>query len=316
VSRQRRQRLEAFIHPLVDLDCFSSKQAKAHCSGTPPAHVSRLLQQLVRDGLLRESKLDGTLVYQWQQNKPLIHEAMRWIDRQVCETRGVASLTRSRSRERLLRCGANSLSDAELVSVLVRVALATEPAMDVGQRIAAQFSFHWRELADATLDELREIAPAITRSSYLQIMAGIELGRRIALADRPYESMEGITSTDQAIEFCRQAFRRLAVDGVQEEFHLVTLDTKHKPIGTHQVTVGTLDAALVHPREVFRPAIRHSAAAVLLVHNHPSGDPKPSREDQLVTQQLTEAGKLLGIQVLDHIVVARNGCVSVRELAS
>ncbi|MDG2222828.1 MAG: DNA repair protein RadC [Rubripirellula sp.] len=315
MSRQRRQRLEAVIHPLVDLDCFSSEQAKAHCSGTSPSHVSRLLRQLVRDGLLRESKLGGNTVYQWQRSKPPMQEARRWIDRQVCEARSVAP-PRSRVRERLLRCGANSLSDAELLSVLVRVALTTEPAMEVGQRIANQFSLHWRELADATLGELRDIAPAMTRSSYTQIMAGIELGRRIALADRPYESVEGITSTDQAIEFCRQAFRRLAFDGVQEEFHLVTLDTKHKPIGTHQVTVGTLDAALVHPREVFRPAIRHAAAAVLLVHNHPSGDPKPSREDQLVTQQLTEAGKLLGIQVLDHIVVARSGCVSVRELAS
>ena len=314
MNRQRRQRLEAVIHPLVDLERFSLDEAKAQCTAASPSHVTRLLRQLVRDGLLRESSQAGEIVYQWQRSQPPIEEARRWIDRQVCEARSDATAQRNRIRERLLRCGAKSLSDAELLSILVRVALATEPAMEVGQRIANQFSFHWRELSDATLGELRTIAPAMTPSGYTQIMAGIELGRRIALADRPFESVEGITSTDRAIEFCRHAFRRLAWDGVQEEFHLVTLDTKHKPIGTHQVTVGTLDAALVHPREVFRPAIRHAAAAVLLVHNHPSGDPNPSREDQLVTEQLTEAGKLLGIQVLDHIVVARSGCVSVREL--
>ena len=119
--------------------------------------------------------------------------------------------------------------------------------------------------------------------------------------------------THEAIDYCAHEFARLAADGVQEEFHIVTLDTKHKPIHRHCITRGTLDASLVHPREVFRPAIRDSAAAVLLVHNHPSGDPTPSREDHSVTKQLTEAGKLLGISVLDHIVVARRQCVSIRE---
>jgi DNA repair protein RadC len=145
-------------------------------------------------------------------------------------------------------------------------------------------------------------------------MAGIELGRRIAWIEsnrRPIPRC--ITSTSQAIEYCRHRFIRLASDGLQEQFHVVTLDTKHKPIQNHCITVGTLDASLVHPREVFRPAIRDAASAVLLVHNHPSGDPTPSREDHRVTQQLTEAGKLIGIEVLDHIVVARDDCVSLRE---
>ncbi|GAB5405218.1 MAG: hypothetical protein Aurels2KO_34490 [Aureliella sp.] len=93
------------------------------------------------------------------------------------------------------------------------------------------------------------------------------------------------------------------------------LDTKHRMIGSHQITVGTLDASLVHPREVFRTAIRDSSSSVLLAHNHPSGDPTPSREDINVTARLTEAGKLIGIAVLDHIVLAREGCLSVREYA-
>jgi DNA repair protein RadC len=122
-----------------------------------------------------------------------------------------------------------------------------------------------------------------------------------------------ITSTREAIQYCQAEFAYLASEAVQEEFHIVTLDTKHKPIRTHRITVGTLDASLVHPREVFRPAIRDAASAVILVHNHPSGDPTPSREDRQVTQQLTEAGKLIGITVLDHIVVAKEDAVSLRE---
>jgi len=103
------------------------------------------------------------------------------------------------------------------------------------------------------------------------------------------------------------------MDGRQEQFHIVTLDTKHKPIQTHCITIGTLDASLVHPREVFRPAIRDAASAIVLVHNHPSGDPTPSRQDFCVTDQLTEAGRVLGIAVLDHIVVAGEAGLSIRE---
>jgi len=93
----------------------------------------------------------------------------------------------------------------------------------------------------------------------------------------------------------------------------VTLGTKNQVLDTHQITVGTLDASLVHPREVFRPAIRDAAAFVVLVHNHPSGDPTPSREDRDVTRRLESAGKLLGIDFLDHIAAGRTSAVSVRE---
>ncbi|HBE67715.1 MAG TPA: hypothetical protein DDW52_06155 [Planctomycetaceae bacterium] len=105
----------------------------------------------------------------------------------------------------------------------------------------------------------------------------------------------------------------MITDGLQEEFHVVTLDTKHRMIGSHQITVGTLDASLVHPREVFRRAIRDASSCILLAHNHPSGDHAPSREDIEVTDRLTKAGQVVGINVLDHIVVAREGCVSIRE---
>ena len=94
----------------------------------------------------------------------------------------------------------------------------------------------------------------------------------------------------------------------------MTLDTKNQVIDTHQITVGTLDASLVHPREVFRPAIKDAASSIILLHNHPSGDPTPSPEDHAVTRRLESSGKTLGIDVLDHIVLGRNSAVSIREV--
>jgi DNA repair protein RadC len=105
----------------------------------------------------------------------------------------------------------------------------------------------------------------------------------------------------------------LVSDCLQEEFHTVTLDTKNQVIASHQITVGTLDASLVHPREVFRRAIKDAASSVILVHNHPSGDPTPSREDIAVTDRLCEVGKTIGIDVLDHIVLGKEKCVSIQE---
>jgi len=111
-----------------------------------------------------------------------------------------------------------------------------------------------------------------------------------------------ISNTNEAINLASN-YARDCGETHQERFCILTLDTKHVPISWYRITVGTLDASLVHPREAFRPAILDAAAAILLFHNHPSGDPTPSREDRLVTERLTEAGKIIGIQVLDHIVV-------------
>ena len=109
------------------------------------------------------------------------------------------------------------------------------------------------------------------------------------------------------------AFLATLQDEPSEVFAMLCLTTKHRVIAYHEVSRGTLDATLVHPREVFRPALREAAAAVVLVHNHPSGDPTPSREDQEITERLAAAGELLGIPVLDHVVVAERGYVSLRE---
>ena len=310
---KRRERMLNVVVPLLDLDDFCTDDAKLHCLEAQPAYVTRTITELVQDGVLMPSDIAGVTRYRWTKS-PESFEASVWIDSKIHGLQVKETPEEMRPRERLLRYGAASLSDADLLAILIRVGVPKESAVMGAQRIANRFNGVLHELPRLTPEELKAVSPAATASSYAQIMAGIELGRRIAALenDRAVD-VTRITSTAEAIDYCRRIFRRLAVDGVQEEFHIVTLDTKHKPIHHHNITIGTLDASLVHPREVFRPAIRDSASAILLVHNHPSGDPTPSREDHQVTKRLTEAGTLMGISVLDHIIVARDRCLSIRE---
>jgi DNA repair protein RadC len=116
-----------------------------------------------------------------------------------------------------------------------------------------------------------------------------------------------------AVSFCRRRFARLAEDAKREEFWVVCLDTKLQVCSARAVSVGLLNQSLVGPREVFRLAIKENAAAVILVHNHPSGDPTPSREDLSVTERLEKVAQTIGIQMLDHVIVARHGCLSIQE---
>lgn len=141
-----------------------------------------------------------------------------------------------------------------------------------------------------------------------RVLASLELGRRLAretTVDRPR-----IQGPSDVYELCAPALRDLR----QEEFRILLLNTQHTVLRELVITRGTLDASVVHPREVFREAISESAAAVILVHNHPSGDPAPSREDSEVTEQLAAAGRLVGIPVLDHVVVGDGRYVSFVEM--
>jgi len=122
-----------------------------------------------------------------------------------------------------------------------------------------------------------------------------------------------LSDEKDTIRFCEEHFKALIQRGLQEELHVLTLNAAHCVIRSHQVTVGLLNMTQVHPREVFRPAILDSAASIILVHNHPSGNPAPSAQDFKVTSEIKSAGKLIGIKLLDHIVVARTGCISLIE---
>ena len=200
----------------------------------------------------------------------------------------------------------------ELVAILIRSGRPGESAIDAGEKIARHYHERLADLPDAGRGELKTISHAVEVTAYCQIMAGIELGRRVAQVATDRKPTR-ILSSSEAIQFCETALARLMMDGKQEEFHIVTLDTKNQVIATHQITVGTLDASLVHPREVFRAAIKDAASSIILVHNHPSGDPTPSREDLAVTKRLEEAGETIGINVLDHIVLGAFQSISIRE---
>ena len=170
-----------------------------------------------------------------------------------------------------------------------------------------------KKLADAGEAEIREVCSRMTPDAVQRLLAGVEIGLRIAELQPEYCPESRITSPATAIRFCQHQFRRLAREGKQEEFWAVTLSTKNQPIDCHQITVGTLRNSLVHPREVFRPAIRDAANCILVMHNHPSGDPTPSDQDISVTERLEQAAEIVGIPLIDHIVVAGERAISVQE---
>jgi DNA repair protein RadC len=149
--------------------------------------------------------------------------------------------------------------------------------------------------------------PGLGPAKSASLRAAIELAWRIV--DEPLELGQPIRSPADVQRHFRRSLRVLQ----QESFHVLLLDGRHRLIRAEEVSVGTLTASLVHPREVFRDAIRSAAAAIVLVHNHPSGDPSPSAEDRSVTERLRSAGALLGIRVLDHVIVADSGYFSFRE---
>lgn len=173
-----------------------------------------------------------------------------------------------------------------------------------------------KKLSEAGAAEIQAICKGMTDDAVNRLMAGMEIGLRIAELSSAYEPGTRITNPATAIRFCLQQFSRLARDGKQEEFWMVSLNTKNVPIDCHQITVGTLRNSLVHPREVFRPAIRDAANCIIVVHNHPSGDPTPSDQDISVTERLEQTAEVVGIPLIDHIVVAGDKALSIQEWRS
>lgn len=166
------------------------------------------------------------------------------------------------------------------------------------------------DIAKLSIDDM--LARGIKIGDARKIHASIALAKEIAEPQSKYRTTR-ITSPALAMRYCQSEFTALACHGVQEEFWLVTLDTKNQPIGKHQITVGTLRNSLVHPREVFRPAIADAANCIIVVHNHPSGDPTPSDQDISVTERLESAAEIIGIPLIDHIVVAGEKALSIQE---
>ena len=209
----------------------------------------------------------------------------------------------SRPRERLVKNGAENLSDAELLAIVLKTGTVKENVIEMSNRLIGKYGLD--KLSECSLKELQEIN-GIGFAKACQIHALFELNKRHSLASKPVKK---ITCAKDVFDLFHERLK----DEKQEKFIILMLNTKNHIIGQEIIAKGTLDSAEIHPREVFKSAIKNSAARIVLVHNHPSGDPTPSEEDKDVTKKLMDAGSILGISVLDHVIVGGEGWWSWKE---
>ncbi|MCX7766633.1 MAG: DNA repair protein RadC [Candidatus Sumerlaeia bacterium] len=206
--------------------------------------------------------------------------------------------TQELPREKLLLQGSSRLSNAELLAIILRTGTAEIPATELGKRLLSHFET-LENIYAASIKELCEV-PGIGKIKAIEIKAALELGKRLTTSEGPNL---GVVSSSKDVFHLYQG--QLA-QKKQEIFLVLLLDTKNRIFKQVEVSLGSLNASLVHPREVFKQAIRESAASVIFVHNHPSGDPKPSHDDISLTHRLYETGEIIGIKVLDHLIIAGN----------
>jgi DNA repair protein RadC len=210
-----------------------------------------------------------------------------------------------RPRERLQHHGPSAVSTAELLAIQLRTGTQERSAIGLGELLLSEFE-GLRGVANATIEEMARIK-GVGPVKAVQIAAAFELGKRLAALseeDRPV-----IHSPQDVANLLLPELR----DVKKEHFKSLLLDTKNRVQKIRTVSIGILDSSLVHPREVFKDAIQASAASIIVAHNHPSGDPTPSAEDKRVTQRLAEAGQILGIELLDHIILGDNRWISLKE---
>lgn len=215
--------------------------------------------------------------------------------------------SRERPRERFVALGPAALRTSELLAILASSGSGGRSALEVAEALYERFGRSLRRLGTAPGSQLMAV-PGIGQARAVAIQAALELGRRAA---------EEVLQENDRVTTPRDVYRRFELrlrDLRQEEFHVLLLNTQNAVIGEVMITRGILDASVVHPREVFAPALAEAAAAVILVHNHPSGDPTPSPADQEITRQLVEAGRVLGIPVRDHVVIGNGRYVSFLDL--
>ena len=219
----------------------------------------------------------------------------------------IRELPRSeRPRERLIDLGAQALSSAELLAILMGSGGLGRTAVQLGHAVLADAGGALRRIARQPVAALTSI-PGVGMARAVTIHASLELGRRMALEGR--QDGAPVRSPRDVVEYFAPRMEDLPV----EEFHVAVLDAQHRLERDITITRGLLSSSLVHPREVFREAIAERAAAVILVHNHPSGDPVPSADDRSITEQLVAAGRLLDIPVHDHVIIGRGRYTSFAE---
>ena len=211
-----------------------------------------------------------------------------------------------RPREKMAANGAAVLTDAELIAILLRTGTAEKSAIDIASEMTADGGLYKRLAGITRLNELTNIK-GLGQAKAATVLAALEIGRRIASA-KPIEKIH-LSCPQDVADFLMPRLRYAA----NEQFVVILLNNKNKVIGTEVVSEGSLSSSIVHPREVYAPAILHHAAAIMVAHNHPSGDPKPSTEDEEVTRLLLRSGKVLGIPMIDHVIIGDGNYYSFLE---
>lgn len=212
-----------------------------------------------------------------------------------------------RPREKLLLSGAAALSNVELLAILLRSGTKKKSVLCIAEEILA----HIKErglvgMVHISVPELAKI-DGVGQAKAATLQAAIELGRRLSVQQAA--KIEIIRGPEDVAHYAMPRYRFAQ----KEHFAVLLLSTKNHVLGMPEVSVGSLSASVVHPREVFRAAIDYAAAAMILLHNHPSGDPTPSREDIAVTERMVKAGKIMDIPVLDHVVLGNERFASFKE---
>jgi DNA repair protein RadC len=199
-----------------------------------------------------------------------------------------------RPREKLAAHGASSLSDSELIAILLRTGKVGANAIDVARDLLKQHG-SLRELSRCGVDELAKI-PGVGFAKAVQLAAAFDLGNRLAREPLANQKIDSPELVDQLLGGEMRMLRT-------EEMRAILLDTRYRLIRVEEISSGTVNESIAHPREIFRPAVIASAYAVIVVHNHPSGDPSPSQADHSLTRRLAEAAELMQIKLLDHLII-------------
>jgi len=211
-----------------------------------------------------------------------------------------------RPREKLYKYGARVLSNSELLAIIIRTGNRENTSIEISQRLLALDNEGIGFLSKASLEELTAIK-GVGKCKAAQILSAVELGKRISVSIE--KDKLKISSPMDVANLMIEEMKYFK----KEYFKIIMLDTKNQVISIEDISMGSLNASIVHPREVFIGAIKRSSASIILVHNHPSGDPTPSKEDINITKRLSEAGDILGIKILDHLIVAESKYVSLKE---
>ena len=211
-----------------------------------------------------------------------------------------------RPREKLKKLGAGNLTDAELIAIILRTGTKGKSVLTISQELINKCT-NAAGLISLPLSELKRI-PGIGEDKAISLLAAFEIGRRTQSQSK-WLLNKKITSPAEVGEY----FVPLLKDDLKEKFVVVCLSTANKVTRYETISIGSLNSSVVHPREIFKFAIENSAASIILVHNHPSGNPEPSKEDIAITKKLVDAGKIISIEVIDHIIIAGSTFTSLVE---